>query len=485
MPQLPTVGSGRQFAVSQRVVQTADGLRPDTPLPPVKQQPVTKAAGERTAYPLKLRVERQIGPATINPSLFSRWLTQSLEGRRFARPAAEAKQENKETNAQVNELLKEVTKLSKEGDDSGPGEIAKLPEQGTAESTAALGEFFDALVEVLGDPTDLELISAVKDTAEAVADSIPFLGTIVAGVKLLAKAVTLAMLAKEAYDVSRAKESSFSLLEHAVYGGIHSYQAEKGIQIGKEMATTAATGAAAAFGAGGVVSVATKLADLVVKIAAAIYRAAQIKKLNDQIKQGRPLGLQNLKDTPILGLHLPWLAGMDGLTLLGLAPVGWQLSSDKEGIRRALDAEVTEGRLRATELGWLTSPLQWNDPQTRYRSPLFGFTPDGKPVRLGGAAAAAASPPTEAQNPWTSEFKRAVEMLKWTDTYLYAQKWRLYQGETIVHEPAPTGLLDRAQEAAQKAVKEKVKAAVGALTPQGGLPAVPSGRGSAVGGGKS
>ena len=482
MPQLPTVGPGRQFAVSQRVVQTADGLRPDTPLPPVKQQPVTKAAGERTAYPLKRRVERQIGPATINPSLFSRWLTQSLEGHRFARPAAEAKQENKETNEQVNELLKEVTKLAKEGDDSGPGEIAKLPEQGTAESTAALGEFFDALVEVLGDPTDLELISAVKDTAEAVADSIPFLGTIVAGVKLLAKGVTLAMLAKEAYDVSRAKESSFSLLEHAVYGGIHSYQAEKGIQIGKEMVTTAATGAAAAFGAGGVVSIATKLVDVVVKIATAIYRAAQIKKLNDQIKQGRPLGLQNLKDTPILGLHLPWLAGMDGLTVLGLAPVGWQLSGDKEGIMKALNAEAAAGRLRSTDLGWLTSSLQWNDPQTRYRSPLLGFTPDGKPVRLGGAAAAAASPPTEAQNPWTSEFKRAIEMLKWTDTYLYAQKWRLYAKDgKILHEPAPTGLLDRAQEA----VKEKVKAAVGALTPQGGLPAVPSGRGSAVGGGKS
>ncbi|MFZ2421370.1 MAG: hypothetical protein WA029_09515, partial [Anaerolineae bacterium] len=72
--------------------------------------------------------------------------------------------------------------------------------------------------------------------------------------------------------------------------------------------------------------------------------------------------------------------------------------------------------------------------------------------------------------------------LKWTDTYLYAQKWRLYAKDgKILHEPAPTGLLDRAQEA----VKEKVKAAVGALTPQGGLPAVPSGRGSAVGGGKS
>ncbi len=46
-------------------------------------------------------------------------------------------------------------------------------------------------------------------------------------------------------------------------------------------------------------------------------------------------------------------------------------------------------------------------------------------------------------------------MLKVSDKYIYAQKWRLYkdEGTTIVHEPAPVELIDRAQ----ATVKQKVQ----------------------------
>lgn len=537
---LPPVGSGRQFAVSQRVVETATGQRPDTPRPEERQQRVSKEAKERTAYPLKLIVERQMGhPMTISEPLFNAWLTKSLQERRFARSAEEAREELKEIREEAKGLSAEVTKLIREGDDSGEGEIAKLKAQGPEESKKALDEFFVALAtelkeknspektsstgpeptaiydpfsdspkteapstaqaaaagasgvlttvsgtlptsglvsDVIAEVGDIkDLVLGLVGAAKAVVDSIPMLGKIVAGVKLLAKGVSLVMLAKQAYDVCMAKKSSFSLLEKNVTGAVTSYQKEKGIQIGKEMATTAATGAAAAFGVGGVVSIATKLVDLVAKVAAAIYRAYQIRKLNAKMKGSTPLTLKDLQEAPILGLHLPYLDGVDALALLGVAPVKWQTSQDKEGILRGLDAAVSEGVLRSTDKGWLTARLQWNDLQTRYRSMLTGSG-----GRLGGAAAAAAAGATAEHNPWTSEFERVIMKLKWTDTYLYAQKWRLYDKDgNIVHEPAPTGLLDRAKEAA----KQKGEAAVDALASN--LPSLSPKRGSAVGGGTS
>lgn len=535
--QIPTVGPSRQFAVSQRVVETATGRRPDTPRPEEKQQRVTEEAAERPAYPLKRIVEHQLGrPMTISEPLFNAWLTRSLQGRRFARSAEEANEEAKEIRGEVKGLSEELTKLIKEGDGGDEAEIAKLKDQGPAESKKALAEFFDALAKAMKekppgkesktgresaavfDPyeassaaedapsatgvaagaaslpsllpsiplsSDLvagamaevidlkDLVSGLVEAAKAVVDSIPMLGTIVAGVKLLAKGVSLAMLAREAYSVCKAKKSSFSLLEVNVYGAITSYQQEKGIQIGKDMVNLAATGAAAAFGGGSVVSIATKLVDLVAKVAAAIYRAYQANSINEKIRARRPLALQDLRDAPILGLHLPYLDGVDALALLGVAPVGWQASSSAGAIQSGLDASVMQGVLRPTDKGWLTARLQWNDMQTRYRSSLIGAG-----VRLGGVAVAAAAAPTAEQNPWTREFERVIHMLKWTDTYLYAQKWKLYQDGKVVHEPAPTGLLDRAQEA----VKQKATEVGNAVASSVGLPPV-SKQGSAVRGG--
>ncbi len=254
----------------------------------------------------------------------------------------------------------------------------------------------DLVTGAIAEVIDLkDLVSGLVEAAKMVVDSIPLLGTIVAAVKLTVKGVSLLLLAKEAYDVCMAKKSSFSLLEINVNGAITSYQQEKAIQIGKDMANITATGVSAAFGGGSVVSIATKLVDLVAKVAAAIYRAYQIWKINAKIRNRTPLTLQDLRDAPILGLHLPYLNGVDALALLGVAPVGWQASADKDGILRALNAAVTQGVLRDTDKGWLTSPLQWNDLQTRYRSSLIGFTQVGQAVRLGGAATAAAAAPQQ------------------------------------------------------------------------------------------
>ncbi len=146
---------GRSFNVSQgspaqRVAKTATGLRPDTPRPEEKQQPVSEKAEKRTAYPLKLIVDRQMGhPMTTNKPLFNTWLTVSLQRHLFAPSAEEAKKEYKEIRKEVRGLSAEVTKLIKEGDDNGKGVIAKLKDQRPEVSEKALEEFFDALAKAM------------------------------------------------------------------------------------------------------------------------------------------------------------------------------------------------------------------------------------------------------------------------------------------------------------------------------------------------
>lgn len=380
-----------------------------------------------------------VTPAS-NEKTFETWLNRTLSGAQFRIGRQEAEEEEKEVKDQVKDLEGEVSKILEEGG-GGPedSELAKLAEQDPEDLQKAAGELFSEIGSVLtGSIT--ESLTDIKEAASSVVSSIPMLGTIVAGVKLLYQGVQVGLLVREAYKIYQAKADSFSLIEKEVLGAIQFFQKEKGAQLGKDMAATAATGAAAAFGGGGFVEVGKKLADLLMNIVIKIIHRYKIMKANKAFAQGN-ITLELLRSCPALGLHLPHLEGVDTLTLLGVLPPGWRDSDKAQNIRNKLAEIVVQGGgpLRSAELGWLVNSLKWDDPGSMYQSP--------DESGLGGAAGSAAYAPTRKErNPWHSEYRRIVYMLEKTDQYLNTQNWKLHKGRTLLYDPAPTSIIEKAKE---------------------------------------
>lgn len=379
-------------------------------------------------------------------ALFVAWLNATLRGAMFSIGIPEAKEELEEVKDQITDLEGAISKVFEEGAGGGEAaEIAKLSADDPEKVGEAVGELFKEIGGVFKDSiTDLK---DVKAAAESVTSSIPMLGTITAGVKLIFKGIQLGLLVHEAYKIYKAEGNSFSLIERETLGSILAFQKKEAANIGKDMATTAATGAGAAFGAGAAVDVGVKLVDLLMNIVMKIIHLLEIRKANAALKTGS-LTLEQLRTLPTLGLHLPHLEGVDTLTLLGVLPPGWRVSSKAQQIRDKLNEIIIGKRgatVRSTDKGWLTSALKWDDPKSIYQPP--------DDSGLGGSASAAAAAATKEYNPWYPEYTRIVYMLEKTDKYLNTQNWKLYKGSTLLHDPATTGFIERAKEK----VKERLK----------------------------
>jgi hypothetical protein len=390
--------------------------------------------------------------------IFKAWLNTTLYGAKLSMGPDEAQEEETEVKDNAIDLQKALSKIFKEGAGSESGEITELPRQTPREMAKSVDGLYSEIAKVVSSSitpsvSDLtNIASGIKEAASSVVSSIPLLGTIVAGVKLIKQGIELGLLVAEACKIYQAKKDSFSLIEREALSAIQSFQKEKGAQLGKDMATTAATGVTAAVGGAAIAEAGTKLADLLMLIVIRIIRLYQIRKANEAMKKENGFTLELLRSCPTLALHLPHLdGGVDTLTLLGVLPPGWK-GSDKKGIiQTALLEGYQSGKVRSTDVGWLIRPLDWNEQNSMY------LPPDES--GLGGAASGAAQAATKQHNPWSREFERIRYMLEKTDKYLYAQNWRLYKKKDPkpLYEPKPTGFMDKFKEEAKSKLQNAFK----------------------------
>jgi hypothetical protein len=369
----------------------------------------------------------------VNEQLLITWINSLLKESQFmiegSKGMEQEKGEAKEVKEKVVNLERSLSQLLKGG--TGPsGELGEIQENKEL-CQAGLGELMQAITEVTKDSLKASLTD-VQEAASSVVSSIPLLGTITAGVKIVYKGFKIGMLVREAYLISQAKANSFSSIETEVLSAIQSFQKKKGVQLGKEALATTAVGATAAFGGGAIADVGVKLANLLVNVTLKIIHLLEIRKANEALQEGK-LTIDLLRSLPTLGLHLPHLEGVDALILLGVLPPGWRTGNKAEAIRNRLKELVG-----SADLGWLSNSLKWDDPTSLYRSP--------DESGLGGSANAAAHSAAKLANPWTPEYNRIVYMLEKTDQYINTQSWRLYRQNTILHALATTGFVEKCKE---------------------------------------
>ncbi|MCC6410332.1 MAG: hypothetical protein IT270_01660 [Saprospiraceae bacterium] len=375
---------------------------------------------------------------------FITWLNANLNGYQFSKDIQDQAAEGKEMGDQVKDLDGALNKLFKDGAvDAKEAEIRKLADQKPEDIGNALAELFKEIGDVsLGSLVDS--LKDVKDAASKVVDSIPFLGVITAGVKLLVQGIQMGLLVQEAYKIHKYKSDSFSIIELETMGAIQYFEKKDAALRSKDMVATAATGAASAFGAGAIASAANALISLLTTIVIRIIEYLEFLEANTAMAT-RTLTIDKLRTKPSLGLYLPHISGVDTLTLLGVLPVGWRESEKNQKIKDGLNAIMTAkaGRVNAFNMGWLTHSLQWDNANSEYRAPDSSG--------LGGMAVAVASAATPLkENPWKMEYERILYVLEKTDKYLYTQSWKLVKGQQVLHEPRPTGIVDKFKDASKE-----------------------------------
>jgi hypothetical protein len=309
-----------------------------------------------------------------------------------------------------------VDKLSEQ--EAVQSEIATVV-QDSGKVKSNVDELVNAITEVTRGTLDSS-IGDVKDAVSSVVSSIPMLGTIVAGAKLILKVVDLAGLVYEAYKISEAKGNTISQVEFEVLEAVQSFQKKRGVVGVKDLIARAAGTVSAALGVGVASEAATRSADLLINIILKTLHFLEMRKTNE-VLQKSSLTIEKLRSLPTLGLHLPHLTGIDTLALLGILPPGWQTGSQKVDIQERLK-EISSGpseHVTSEELVWLKTSLNWTRES-----------------------------PIEKSNPWYEEYYRIVYMLEKTDKYLNTQGWRLCEKDSLtpIYLPASTGFIEKTNE---------------------------------------
>lgn len=457
----PAVAPGRGFAVATAGGTIAPGkkalsymARPETPK---KEEPFTFSYDKlfENKRP-SLALQHYLGYATKGSKkekedAFIRWLNTQLKGYQFSHGVVALVKDTatgtRETMNKVEDLNGALSKIfAGDAIDGKEAELRDLAKQSPEDIGKALAELFKEIGDVtLGSITDS--LEEVKTAASSVVDSIPYLGTLTAAVKLIIQGVQLGVLVHEAYRISKIKGDSISIIEIETLGAIQYFEKKDiGLKT-KDMVGTAATGVASYFGAGAISSAAITLISLLTAIVLRIIEYLEIKETNQALKSGT-LTMESLRTKPLLGLHLPHIYGVDSLVLLGILPAGWRSGRDRDAINTKLQDILYKQAhgMQASTMGWLRSCMDWDNPSSEYHAPDI--------TGLGGAAVAAATAGVpKKDNPWRREYQRILYVLEKTDKYLYSQSYALQKNGLTLHKANPTSLPDKAKEAALKKLK--------------------------------
>jgi hypothetical protein len=150
MPTLPPIAIGQRSSHVRDGSAASDEPSPSQRVIAAARPGTTDAAKARAAYPLKKRLEADIGRAQLDQEHFGDWLTKSLKGHKFVDPPKDAIQEARETGKQVDGLLKEVSNFAKEKEASASIEIAALNSIDPNTTKMALEEFKSVVFAVTG-----------------------------------------------------------------------------------------------------------------------------------------------------------------------------------------------------------------------------------------------------------------------------------------------------------------------------------------------
>ncbi len=439
MPSLPSIPTGARPSA----VATAGGIAPPgaraiaSHSRVLQQLPELDLSDPRTDKRLTMVVimrklsSRGFVHYTTTEPMFNEWLKEKYSGTQLAQGAEQLKDQMTESTAEVKSIKGAFQTLKEKGIHGGESyavEDFKRIEVSPENIELSCQDFFEAIRSALvGSITDIDL-GDITEAASQVVDSIPYLGTITAAVKVVITGGQIASLINEVLKVDKMQMTSVSELERETLNAIKYFESRKGIKLGNKMTFAAAGVITSVVGGGAIVASAKALTTFIMNVTFRIVDYIVANKVNGHLKSGN-LDLSKLREAHVLGLHLPHLPSVTLLELSGLLPIGWQKDRlvDLPFLREAVEAAIKEQAEPAQP--WLTrGSMQW--VQGNYKSNL------PKPPK----------PSSELKsNPvaqkWSKEYERIEFLYAATDKYLLTQGWRLYRLRKLVHDPQETGFV--------------------------------------------